>query len=293
MIIKVKTNQLEEIEGITPEYPYVLHQTNLAETKVPWHWHEELEFCYIKSGTVKLSTTTGSEIFHTGEAYFINTNTLSTVERQNLTEDAYIDSHLFHSIFLSGHFRSVYETKYLEPILKNKKLEILAIRGENQRQKDILHKLRKIASLQDKENTEFQTRNLFSEIWLLLLDEAKDFEKNSAPVKFVNQERIQTMLSFIQQNYAQKIFLDDIAASAAIGKREALRCFQNSIHQTPFEYLLDYRIETAEKLLKTTNHSIVEIALQTGFTSEAYFCKVFKKRNNMTPGAYRKKYLTH
>ena len=75
MIIKVKTNQLEEIEGITPEYPYVLHQTNLAETKVPWHWHEELEFCYIKSGTVKLSTTTGSEIFHTGEAYFINTNT--------------------------------------------------------------------------------------------------------------------------------------------------------------------------------------------------------------------------
>lgn len=291
MYIKVKTNQLEEIEGITSEYPYVMHHTNLAETRIPWHWHEELEFCYVKSGTVKLTTTSGSFLFQPGEAYFINTNILCTMEPLSYQEDAFIDSHLFHSVFLSGHFHSIFETKYMEPVLKNKKLEFLAIRGENQRQKDILYKLRQAAALQNHTNTEFQTRNLFSEIWLLLLEEALASEKNSVPVKLINQERIQTMLSFIQSNFADKISLEDIAASVSIGKREALRCFQNSIHQTPFEYLLAYRIEIAEKLLKTTNHSIVEIALQSGFNNEAYFCKVFKKMTGMTPGTYRKKHL--
>lgn len=293
MYIKVKTNQLEEIEGITSEYPYVMHQTNLAETRVPWHWHEELEFCYVRSGSVKLTTTNGSFLFHTGEAYFINTNILCTMERAKPDEDSYIDSHLFHSVFLSGHFHSIFETKYMEPVLKNKKLEFLAIRGENQRQKDILYRLRKIAELQNQENTEFQTRNLFSEIWLLLLEEALETEKNNSPVKLVNQERIQTMMAFIQTNFAQKISLDDIATSASIGKREALRCFQTSIHQTPFEYLLDYRIEMAEKLLKNTNLPITEIAFQTGFTNEAYFCKVFKTRNQQTPGTYRKRNVSY
>ena len=290
MQLKIKLNQLEEIEGIASEYPYILHRTNLAETKVPWHWHEELEFCYIRRGSVKLTTTNENYIFHAGEAYFINTNILCTMERVDSTEDTFMDSHLFHSVFLSGHFRSIFETKYMEPVLKNKKLEILAIRGENSNQKEILSRLKKAAALQNSSNTEFQTRNLFSEIWLLLLEEAKHTEKNSVPVKSMNQERIQTMLSFIQQNYSEKISLEDIASSAAISKRECLRCFQQSIHQTPFEYLLDYRIEIAEKLLKTTNNSIIEIAMQAGFSSEAYFCKIFKKINSMTPGSYRKKY---
>ena len=54
MNIKVKQNQLEEIEGIFPHYPYVLHRATLSRTKIPWHWHEELEFDYVTEGRVSL-----------------------------------------------------------------------------------------------------------------------------------------------------------------------------------------------------------------------------------------------
>ena len=82
--------------------------------------------------------------------------------------------------------------------------------------------------------------------------------------------------------------LEDIARSAAVGRRECLRCFQSLIHKSPFEYLLDYRVETAQRLLRTSSLPILDIALQTGFSNEAYFCKVFKRISGKTPNTYRK-----
>lgn len=52
----------------------------------------------------------------------------------------------------------------MNPILQNKKIEVVAIRGTTENQKKILKKLRQVSILQDQENVEFQTRNLFSEI---------------------------------------------------------------------------------------------------------------------------------
>ena len=68
---------------------------------------------------------------------------------------------------------------------------------------------------------EFQTRNLFSEIWLLLLGELSSIEEYERPaVDLARQERLQTMLAFIWQNYQRRITLDEIAAAAHVGGRE-------------------------------------------------------------------------
>ncbi len=288
MKIRIRENQLEEIEGLSIEYPYAYHHVNLADTRIPWHWHEELEFNYISQGAVTLTTTNQSFQFQKGEAFFINTNVLCTMDVGIEGQGGFLDSHLFHPVFLGGHFKSIFSTKYLDPILQNKHLEILEIRGKNRRQIKLLELLRQVAKLQKEENTEFQTRNVFSEIWLLLLEEARETEHTGSAVKQVNRERIQTMISFIQQNYQEKLSLEDIARSASVSKSECLRCFRSSIHRTPFEYLLDYRIETAERLLRSTDSSVLEIALQTGFSNSAYFGKMFKEVRGVTPGVYRK-----
>ncbi len=290
MEIKVKGNQIEEIDGLSAAYPYVFHYADFEDTKVPWHWHEEFEFDYIVKGSVRVDTLNKSYVFRKNEAFFINSNVLCTMGNQGKEQPGKIESHLFHPVFLSGHFKSIFATKYLNPVLQNKKLEILEIRGENRKQQEILAKLRQLSFIQRKENMEFQTRNLVSEIWILLLNEIKRMEADSVPLKRVSQERIQTMMAFVQRNYAEKITLEDIALSAAVSKRECVRCFQNGIHKTPYEYLLNYRIETAERLLKETDTPIIDIAFQTGFTNGAYFGKMFKKICGKTPGIYRKAY---
>ena len=95
-------------------------------------------------------------------------------------------------------------------------------------------------------------------------------------------------LAFIQAHYDEKLTLEDIAAAASVSKRECLRSFRAGIHRTPMEYLTDYRIDMAKKLLRTTDLPITQIALQTGWCSAAYFSKIFRESCGTTPFAYRK-----
>ena len=285
MEIHVKSNQAEEIEGLSVEYPYVLHRVDLSETRVPWHWHEEVEFVLVRRGGMRLCTIGKTWEFGRGEGFFINTDVICCMEQ---TESCRIDSHLMHGAFLGGHFKSVFETKYLDPILKNHNLEIIELRGNNENQIKILDRLKKAAALQDEPDTEFQTRNIFSEIWLLLLSEAEKAEYARPAAQSAYQERLQTMISFIQQNFAEKISLKDIADSALISEREALRCFQSCIEKSPVEYLMEYRIEMSKKLLKETDMPVSGAAYASGFSNAAYFGKIFKRSTGMTPGAYKK-----
>lgn len=289
MKIKVKRNQNEEIEGLSAGYPYAFHSVDLKTTIIPWHWHEEMEYDYVLKGSVKVITPNASYVFHEEEGFFMNTNVLATMENVEGERPGYVESHLFHAVLLGGHFKSIFETKYLNPVMQNKKLEIMEFCGENTVQKEMLKKLRQLSALQKEENTEFRTRNLLSEMWLLVMRQMKNEENNKLPIKKVNQDRIQTMMAFIQQSYKEKISLEDIALSASVSRRECLRCFQNCIHKTPYEYLQEYRIEAAKKLLRDTDIPAVDIAFQTGFTDGAYFGKVFKNMCGKTPGSFRKK----
>ena len=98
------------------------------------------------------------------------------------------------------------------------------------------------------------------------------------------------MLAFLQENYARKLTLQDIAQAGAVSTRECLRCFQNSIHQSPIEYLTEYRIQAAAKLLESTELSVTEISMRTGWGSGSYFTKTFREIRGKTPNAYRKEY---
>lgn len=109
-------------------------------------------------------------------------------------------------------------------------------------------------------------------------------------MNLASQERIRYILSYIHRNYAEKIRLQQIADSASISEREALRCFQKTLNRTPFDYLNEYRLNQARKLLIETDLPITRIALETGFSNSAYFGKVFRKAYQITPKEYQDEY---
>ena len=285
MKLHIRSNQMEEVEGLRNEYPYAFHHVSLKTTEVPWHWHEALEFNLVVSGQVKVSTANQTQVFCAGEVFFLNSNVLAAMDSDT---DCILDSHLFHPVFLSGHFKSVFETKYLNPVTQNRHLDLLALRGNTEGQQQLLRKLRLLSKLQTESDTEFQTRNLLSEIWLLLLNEIKNADTSIFHAPQKNQDRILTMIAFIQENFAEKLTLEDIADSAAVSTRECLRCFRASIHQSPMDYLIEYRIRISKKMLETTSLSITDIALRCGFNSNSYYTKQFHRICGKTPNAYRK-----
>lgn len=283
MKLRIQTNQMEDVEGLHNEYPYAYHYADLENTSIPWHWHEALELNFVSAGTVKVYTPNQTQIFQAGEGFFTNSNVLVSMEN---VDGCILDSHLFHPVFLSGHFKSVFETKYLNPVIQNRNLDLICLRSTDPVQRQVLGKLQQLTRLQAHQDAEFQTRNLLSEIWLLLLEiirntDSRSFQSNR------HQERILTMIAFIQENFAEKLTLENIADSAAVSTRECLRCFQSAIRQSPMDYLISYRIQVAKKLLETTDHSITEIALRCGFNSNSYFTKIFHRTCGKNPNAYR------
>ena len=72
---------------------------------------------------------------------------------------------------------------------------------------------------------------------------------------------MQKMLSFINENYSRDISLNDIAQSASISKSEASRCFQSYLNTSPVNYLLNFRVQKAMQLLRSTEMTVEAIAL--------------------------------
>lgn len=285
-------NQVEHIDGMTIEFPYCMHQRDLTSFVVPWHWHEELELGYIEKGTSIIRTLTQEYTIHQGDGFFINTNVVDTKLNGNPGKVSLEINHIFHPIFLGGHFGSLITSKYLNPILQNQKISVHVIRRGSREADAVLNNLVLLKDKNGKENQEIAIRNLLSETWLLLLDEIeKHFVLPQIP-DTEKQNQVKNMLSYIHRNYGEKITLAEISKQAAVSAREANRLFQKVIRQTPFEYLMLYRLEQVRKFLEKSDLSITEISYRCGFTDSAYMGKQFRKKFGETPGEYRRKVKT-
>ncbi len=281
-------NQVEKIEGMSIEYPYCLHQRNLTDIVIPWHWHEELELGYIESGASRIRTVNGEYIVHQGDGFFINSQVMDL--KENAAPGSYTleINNIFHPVFLSGHFKSRFETKYLDPLIKNRKIEVHLIRPGHRTSDRLLTNLRKLKELQEQPDAEFATRNLLSESWLLLLEDIQGQQPGDTAVKTESQDRLRSMIAYIHGHYQEKLTLAQIAGCAAVSEREALRCFRRHLQQTPVAYLTGFRLNQAKKLLAETELSVTEISFRCGFSDSAYMGKVFRKAFELTPQGYRK-----
>ena len=285
----INDNHLESFSGMAADFPLLVRLVDMSQLDVPWHWHEEVEFKYVKSGVLKLRTEKEEFILHSGDVCFTNTNIMETSEAFDKTKETLVTTVVFHPALISGHFQSVYEKKYVKPVLTNRQIKVIKITSETESGAALCRGLPKIQQLSEQENTEFQIRNLLSELWLQLIREI-ELQLNSRPADLLrNKDRIRYMLQYIYTHYTEKITLEDIAASANVSEREALRTFKKALDKAPFDYLNEYRLDKARELLETTDLNITEVAVSTGFSDSAYFGKVFRKYFDCTPGQYRKR----
>lgn len=291
--LNIDDNQMETIYDMSDAFPYTLHVQDFTHFSVPWHWHEEVELVYVQSGALKVMTVNKEYTIHEGQAFFMNTGVLTSKQDAAAPGQRTVEyAHLFHPMLIAGHFHSVFENKYIKPILRNRYLEILVITKETPSGKKLIDLLHQITTLNREANAEFLIRNALSLAWMALLEEIRLQSANAPKNIDAVQQRIHYMIGYIQQHYNEKIMLADVAAFASISEREALRCFKNQLGQSPMDYLLEYRLIMARKLLKETSLPITDIAMQTGFSESGYFSRQFKKKYEITPKEYQKAHHT-
>jgi AraC-like DNA-binding protein len=99
------------------------------------------------------------------------------------------------------------------------------------------------------------------------------------------------VLSYLEQNYAKPITLEELAKSANMSKRSFQRQFKEALNMSPINYLLKLRLQNAEKMLKQTQKSISEIAFACGFSDSNYFTRQFRIKMGIPPTTFRKQGL--
>lgn len=97
-------------------------------------------------------------------------------------------------------------------------------------------------------------------------------------------------INYIQNNYASRLTVADIAEYVHIHPSYLSYVFKKSTGQSVNGFISFYRIEIAKQLLRDTEDSITSIAIKTGVYDSQHFLKIFKKIAGVTPSAYRKEH---
>lgn len=101
------------------------------------------------------------------------------------------------------------------------------------------------------------------------------------------QRQLLQVLEYINDHLDQDIKLADLSALLGMSPFHFSHLFKQSIGTSPYQYLLQQRIERAKQWLKQTDRSILEIALLCGFNSHSHLSRQFRQLTGMTPKAYR------
>lgn len=107
-------------------------------------------------------------------------------------------------------------------------------------------------------------------------------KENSVPPQLLK------VIEYFNEHYFENLTLAHISQLFYISKGSLIYNFNKYMKCSPVEYLLNIRLTRAKELLQKTNKSIEEISELCGFSSANYFGLIFKKKEHISPLAYRK-----
>ena len=139
-------------------FPLSTHYVDLGKWRtsaVPWHWHSELEFLWLIRGSLKVLTAHQEYTLAEGEGCFVNRNVLHQMARLPKTQAVFL-SQLWDVSLLGGARGSVFEQKYLNPVLESKEVEVLPFLLQNANQRKILEHIRTSCDAVDSETDGYE-----------------------------------------------------------------------------------------------------------------------------------------
>ncbi|MEL6672023.1 MAG: helix-turn-helix domain-containing protein [Bacteroidota bacterium] len=103
-------------------------------------------------------------------------------------------------------------------------------------------------------------------------------------------ETIQAVQDYIEEHFAERLNIEELAQRFAVSTRTFIRRFKKATLNTPLEYIQRVKVEVAKKRLEASALHINEVMYQVGYQDEKAFRKVFKKYTGLSPLEYRQKY---
>lgn len=282
--------KMESIPECGDSFPLACYQYNLRIRPEPWHWHREFETAVVESGTARVLLNGQEHLVHAGEGYFLNSAVLHSILSQR-EDGCVLRCMVFRKDLVEGVPGSIFAEKYTQPLLSNSGYQGIVLQKDVLWQRDILESIDRVfvACRWEKEGYENTVRGILTNILGGIVQNLPAEPDRPLSEKMEGYTaKIKMMLLYIWQHYADAIQLADIAASAGISGNNCMLCFRKTVGISPVQYLKNYRLQQAAKLLRESDRNIQEIVELCGFNDTSYFIRSFSDKYHMSPTKYRK-----
>lgn len=277
-----------------PVVTYFLDLSKMYMGAIRWHWHDELEIIIINNGRANVLVDNIQVEMNAGQVLLINQGVLHSI-RPIENEKCTFYSMIFHPTLLFGYGQTYFSTKFLTPIISSPSLKCLKLDESVPWQERLIDHVNNAiaANLTQKFGYELVTKAELCLFWAGILEHHTPTEVSAQDTPNENvadSKRVKEAILYVEKHHMEAITLDDIAASIHVSKSECCRCFKRTLHLTPIEYVMKYRIFEATRKIKRGDpeaKSISALAMSVGFNNASYFNKLFKKYVQCTPSQYK------
>lgn len=251
------------------------------------HWHEQIEILFFIEADAVVECNFNKINVKSRDIIYINSNELHKIYNPSGSALEYYCIAFDPSLIQSSFFDSI-DSKYILPIEHNLILFKNKISGDP----DILRNLREMIweSEVREEGYELAVK---AYVYLLLVLMIRSFKetvltKKESQIRSNNLDCLNKVIVYIEENYKQKISVEQLAHYAGMSTSNLFLLFKKASGKTITDYINQVRIQNADRLLRSTDMNITEVAMEVGIDDSNYFTKLFKKYKKVPPSQIRK-----
>lgn len=268
----------EQVESPDPEFPVYMgwHSPEEKEEYFPAHWHESLELHYILTGESVIYINQSPVIAKEGDLVICNSNEL----HQGFCSAAPMES-----------CRLLFSLEDLSPEMDNRGYVF-----QNHIQKDEVIKQLFLEVCREEANQAPGYKQACKAIVTQLMVHlcrnyvVQTLSREDTRRQKKNRERCNRLITFIEANYANPIANQDMADLVHLSKDRFEHFFRENFGLSALQYIQNYRMKMAKKLIKEGNIPISKVAEMVGFADYNYFGRTFRNHYGCTPTQMAKKY---
>lgn len=280
-------NYQEKKSHVDITFPYNILPCSipLDFRKVPLHWHDEMEIIYIKKGHGYVTVDFQQYKVSSGTIVLILPGQLHSIEQFDDLSMEY-ENIIFHVGMLLPRTEDTSSTGFLRPFLNGQITvpSVYTVVSEHHKAlSDCLNACDEICKTKPEGYDLFIKGKLF-EFFFILSNRCRN-EKNPRTVKSLDKMKI--VLKFVENSYMHKITVAEVADRIDFSESHFMRYFKENMGTSFVDYLRDYRLTMAARLLLVSDDTVLSIAEEVGFDNLSYFNRAFKKKYGVTPREYR------
>ncbi|MBQ9153574.1 MAG: helix-turn-helix transcriptional regulator [Solobacterium sp.] len=282
----ILTKDYEQIHYEHPEVPYqTSSSTRISHSVVMGipHWHNDIEMAVVTRGESIMEVAGEQFVIQKGDGYFINSRQIHTGKSRD-RDFIYVR---FHPILLCAN--EYIEKTFVAPVINDPNMTFIHLSKDIPWQKEILDTVRLIYEEDQKKNDSMplMIESSIFRVWKILYDHREKEDRKRVPDSH-HMSSLKQMIGFIQENYGNRITLQDIADAGHVSSSTCNIIFNSLVHQSPVRYLMLCRLKYSADMLEDTDRSVTEIAGLCGFPGTSYYSEMFHREYGMTPSQWRR-----